>query len=253
MTIACGDREVEGVYVTSAGEGETEGAVVLLCHGRGADENDLVPLGVQLVKRWAGECGTPTAVFCPRGLYDMGYGSYAWWLLNMDDYRRTGSIAGAYDAISESIPDGLEASADALVGVANALMQGKDGASLVLAGFSQGAILATHTLLTRCASLPAPPALLVVMSGHVVAGPEWRSALQHKEEEGKGLLFASTRVVQSHGTEDGVLPYDRGLVLRDMLEDAGLDVTFVAFEDGHTLAPFAIDAFADAVCGFIDV
>jgi phospholipase/carboxylesterase len=48
---------------------------------------------------------------------------------------------------------------------------------------------------------------------------------------------AGLRVFQSHGSRDPLLPYELAERLRDALRDAGLDVTFAAFDDGHGIPP----------------
>jgi phospholipase/carboxylesterase len=48
--------------------------------------------------------------------------------------------------------------------------------------------------------------------------------------------------VQSHGTQDPILPIAGGKWLRDMLTEQGNRVDFVSFVGPHTIPPEAIDA-----------
>ena len=97
----------------------------------------------------------------------------------------------------------------------------------MLGGFSQGAMLATDVALR----LDEPPAGLVIFSGTLVNEAEW--AARAPRRAGLGVL-------QSHGRQDPLLPFDNAVALRDLLAGAGLAVDFFAFDGGHALPPDAL-------------
>jgi predicted esterase len=51
------------------------------------------------------------------------------------------------------------------------------------------------------------------------------------------------QVLQSHGTQDPLLPQALGVLLKNGLEAAGVAVEFISFGGGHTLPPSALEAF----------
>ena len=94
--------------------------------------------------------------------------------------------------------------------------------SIVLGGFSQGAMVSTHLTL----STGFRPALLALFSGTLLCRDEWtRLAIAHPH----------CSVLQSHGHEDPLLPWGAAMELSQMLSDAGFDVDFVPFHGGHTI------------------
>jgi phospholipase/carboxylesterase len=76
----------------------------------------------------------------------------------------------------------------------------------------------------------------VILSGTLIAEAEWRARAPAR----KGL-----RVFQSHGRRDPILPYDNAERLRGLLQDAGLEVDFLAFEGEHTIPMDALSRVAD--------
>jgi len=91
-----------------------------------------------------------------------------------------------------------------------------------LGGFSQGSMLATEVTL----NLDENPAGLVILSGTLLHEDVWRERATHHK---------SLRVLQSHGTDDQILPFAGAGWLRDMLNHAGADVEFIPFAGGHEI------------------
>jgi phospholipase/carboxylesterase len=100
-------------------------------------------------------------------------------------------------------------------------------------------MLATDVLLTLEAE--ADVGGLVVWSGVAVARDEWAEKLAaRKRREGARQL----RVLQSHGTEDPILPYGLGEGLHTWFEkDAGASTEFISFRGGHTIGGDALRKF----------
>ena len=84
--------------------------------------------------------------------------------------------------------------------------------------------------------LEEAPAGLLIFSGSLISEPEWRKRAPSR----RGL-----KVLQSHGTQDPLLPFERAVALRDLLIDAGLEVDFLSFEGGHTIPAEALERAAD--------
>ena len=76
---------------------------------------------------------------------------------------------------------------------------------------------------------------LIVLSGMLFAREAWQAGMRQRRD---------LRVVQAHGTADPILPYRGAERLRDDLERAGIDLTWVPFPGGHGIGPGALEAVA---------
>jgi phospholipase/carboxylesterase len=101
--------------------------------------------------------------------------------------------------------------------------------TLVLGGFSQGAMLSLDV------ALAAEPAVdrVVALSGLLLADslPGLRAA-----RPARPAIFAS------HGRQDPVLPFAEGEQARTLLASAGFSVTWRPFDGGHTIPPPIVEA-----------
>lgn len=211
-------------------DGGGDGPAVLLCHGFGAPGDDLVGLArvidVPKETRWF----FPEA---PNAIeLGMGTSGRAWWPIDM--VRMQLALArGEHRSLAEETPDELPAAVAALSACIDDLVtsHGVKRSSLVLGGFSQGAMLATEIV------LHAPPSTyagLAVLSGTLLSRERWVRAAAGA---GSGL-----HVLQSHGTRDPILAYAGAEALAAMLRDAGAEVTFVPFAGQHEIPGVALDA-----------
>jgi phospholipase/carboxylesterase len=100
---------------------------------------------------------------------------------------------------------------------------------LVLGGFSQGAMVSLDVALHRA----TPPAGLILMSGTLIAEPEWQPRM---------AKLAKVPVMMSHGRRDVLLPYYVAEALRDQLIAAGAVVDWQSFSGGHEIPRAAIGA-----------
>ena len=107
---------------------------------------------------------------------------------------------------------------------------------IVLGGFSQGAMLTTDSAL----HLDENVAGLIVMSGTLLSEPEW----QKRAPVHRGL-----RVLQSHGTQDPLLPFAAAEWLRDLLKSANLRVEFIPFRGGHQIPMEVFEGIATFLQG----
>jgi phospholipase/carboxylesterase len=200
------------------------GPVVVLLHGYGAPGTDLVPL--------ARELSVPQEVrfVFPEAPLDLGFGGRAWWPIDMARLQDRFS-KGAADRLCEEVPAGIDAAREALLGLLAALEQ--DFAALpektLIGGFSQGAMLATDSVLRTV----RPFAGLAVLSGTLISHAQWLPLMKARQ----GLP-----VLQSHGRSDAVLPFSLAEKLRDELTAAGLPVEFIAFNGGHGIPGSVLDS-----------
>ncbi|MGC4088366.1 MAG: hypothetical protein QM756_10785 [Polyangiaceae bacterium] len=205
------------------GQGAGNGPVVVLLHGFGAPGTDLVPL--------ANEIGAPSAVrfvfpMAPHVLDAHGPEAYvprAWWMIDVAALQ-VAVLTQNFAELAERKPDGIdEARAqleEFLAGLLPALGVGPE--QCVLGGFSQGAMLSTDTLLRSSARYAG----LMALSGTLLTRSEWTQLIAAR----RGLS-----VLQSHGSDDPILPFQLAQELKSLFEQGGLDVDWVAFRGGHSI------------------
>lgn len=232
-------------YVVDVSDGHTPSVLVVLCHGYGAPGSDLV--GV--VSEWVDLLGEAAAKFrficpiAPHSLAELGLPTgRAWWPLNTARMMEL-LQAQRFDELHKETPPGLAESRDALAALVNTARQEladqmgcpADAVPLALGGFSQGAMLAMDTALRGSI---APPELLIQFSGTVICQPQWTECLSRLEH---------TRVYQSHGKIDPLLPFQSAERLRDLLASAKIKVDFHGFIGPHTIDGEAIASTAVAL------
>lgn len=222
---ACDGRtgaRLDPASVTTEGSAETlraiergagDGPVVVMLHGYGArpesflpfaDRTDLPP-GTRMVLPFAPEPTHPP--FGPDG-------GFMWWRFSCEFHDARALSFPAMATARTRLASFLDA-LEARLGVASS--------SIVLGGFSQGAMLALDFALHD----PRPLAGLVLLSGTLVDADATLPRLAGR----RGL-----RVYQSHGRADDVLYYPPAEELADAMRAAGLDVRFTTFEGGHEVA-----------------
>ncbi|HEX4386349.1 MAG TPA: alpha/beta fold hydrolase [Myxococcales bacterium] len=173
---------------------------LVLLHGYGADEHDLLELGHLLDPR--------LRVVSLQAPVAMGGRQRAWYMLSQD-------ARGNLVADPAQVQAGLKAAVDAVEVIAQQSPQP------FLLGFSQGGGIAASILLTR----PELIAGAISMSG----------ALQPIEQispEARGKpLFAG------HGRQDPVVSLQRGLRVKEAAEQAGLALEWREYDMGHQIIP----------------
>ena len=185
-------------------EGEPQGALVLL-HGRGANELDLFPLLDFFDPQRRLVAATPRA---PLALPPGGWHWYAFHAVGFPDAETFGAV---YPVASEWLDTFL---AD----------RGLAHDRLVLGGFSQGAVM-TYAL-GLGAGRPRPVAL-IALSGFVPSVPGFQLDLSPQLPP----------VAIGHGTLDPVIGVEHGRAARDLLAEAGAEVTYRESPVPHTIDP----------------
>lgn len=180
--------------------------LVVLLHGIGADEHDLLPLADALDPR--------LLVVSLRAPYEAEPMGYAWYAL---DWRtspptpRLDEAERSRAALAELLPD-LTARV------------GADPARVFLLGFSQGAVMALAVALTR-------PELL---RGVVAHSARLLPFLEQPERRAPPEALAKLDALVLHGVDDDVIPVENGRAIRELLGSIlGDRITYAEHEAGH--------------------
>jgi phospholipase/carboxylesterase len=181
--------------------GKAEGALVLF-HGRGADEYDLLPLLDAL------DPGRRLDGFCPRGPLALPPGGAHWYVVPKVGYPDPPTFAEGYAAAA---------------GFVDALPHER----VVLSGFSQGAVMSLALGLGR--SRPRPAAV-VAFSGFLPEVEGWELGT---EEPFPPIAIA-------HGTYDPIIPVEFGRRARERLEAAGAAVLYRETPIQHSIDPAVV-------------
>ncbi|MFC5278728.1 alpha/beta hydrolase [Halorubrum rubrum] len=196
------DIPLEHVHVAPDDDAAPAPAVFVL-HGRGADEEDLLPVAESL----------------PDDLHvislrapDPLQGGYTWYELDLSggglhesqphaaDFRRS------LDLVDESVAAAIDA-------------YGLDADRIGLLGFSQGAITSLSLLLEG----PDSYDWVVGLHGYL---PDSHAELAPDGIEGKPVFVGA-------GTGDRVIPESRAEAAVDRLTELGVDVTYETYATGH--------------------
>lgn len=192
-------------HLVRPSQGEPAGLLVLF-HGRGADEQDLYPLldWLDPERRLLG--------VTPRGPLHFPPGGAHWYAVREIGYPDPATFTATYEQASSWLDDLAAAT-------------GIPTRHTVLGGFSQGAVM-TYAL-GLGAGRPRPAAL-VALSGFMpsVAGFELDLASQ------------ATSIAIGHGALDPVISVEWGRQARGLLEEAGAEPVYHESPHmGHTIDP----------------
>jgi phospholipase/carboxylesterase len=207
--------KLSGPMLPPASGGTPKQAVVLL-HGYGSDGNDLIGLA----PHWQGIL--PDAVFispnAPQACRQFGFG-FQWFDVSFDGDR----LARRQEGVVQARPILLEFLEDLWA------QSGIAPENTILAGFSQGAMMALHTGL----SLEQPLMGIIAFSGAFLPPDGFGSA-----------TLAKTPVCLVHGDVDDVVDPEHSADADVALRLAGYDVSYhVSRGVGHGIAPDGL-AFA---------
>ena len=189
--------------------------LLVLLHGIGADENDLLPLADALDPRFL-----VASVRAPFEAAPMGN---AWFAIDFRTTPPRNDLAQAEEsrqALCALLPE-LQA------------RHGADASRTFLLGFSQGAAMALAVALTR----PDLVHGLVLHSGRVLPGVAAQAAPPE--------ALARLEALVVHGVDDDVLPVRCGREIRDLLAPwLGDRLTYREHDAGHFVTPATLDDVA---------
>ncbi|MFC4549404.1 MULTISPECIES: alpha/beta hydrolase [Halorussus] len=186
-------------------EPTTDAPAVLLLHGYGADEADLLSHADYLP--------SDLHVLSVRGPHPAGENEYAWMASGRDLFGRSVELLGEF---AERVPDAYDV----------------DPHRVGLFGFSQGAKAALAALVTD----PQLYRWAVAMNGYLPREYADRERVARARERS---VFVGV------GEDDAVISPDHGEDSADFLADAELDVTFRSYPVGHRIAAEAVDDVAE--------
>ena len=199
------------VYRERPAAGEPAGLLVLH-HGRGADDYDLLGLGDVL------DPDRRLHVVTPRAPLTLpGWPGYHWYVVPRVGYPD---------------PDTFHASFAALAELHDELWEriGLTPAQTVLGGFSMGSVMSYA--LALAGDRPAPAGILA-FSGFVPTVEGWEPHLADR---------TTTRAFVAHGRNDPIMAVEFGRRASELLEAGGLEVTYLESDVGHSIDPVHVPA-----------
>jgi phospholipase/carboxylesterase len=192
-------------YQERAAGNQPEGLLVLH-HGRGTSEEDLLPLADVL------DPEQRLHVAAPRGPLQLPGGpGYHWYTVPRVGHPDPGTFAAAYEQLAEFHDELWERT-------------GVTPEQTVLGGFSMGTVMSYALGLGP--DRP-PPAGIVAFSGFIPNVEGWLPALERN----------ATRVFITHGQWDPVIDISFARQARELLETAGFDVVYRESEAAHNIDP----------------
>jgi phospholipase/carboxylesterase len=195
-------------------EGQPHGLLVLH-HGRGADEHDLLPLADLL---------DPTRrlhVVTPRAPLQLpGSTGYHWYLVPRVGFPEPETFHAAHLALSELHDELWERT-------------GLGPRDTVLGGFSMGSVMSYALALG--AGRPAPAGIMA-FSGFIPIVEGWQPQWADRRQ---------TRAFLAHGRRDPVIGVDFGRRAQEQLEAGGLEVSYHESDAAHHIDPAHVPAAGD--------
>jgi phospholipase/carboxylesterase len=202
------------VYRERPAAGEAEGLLVLH-HGRGADENDLLPFADVLDPERRLHVVTPRAP-----LQIPGWPGNHWYVVPRVGYPDPDTFHAAYRALAELHDELWERT-----GI------GPD--RTVFGGFSMGSVMSYSLGLGP--DRPAPAGIMA-FAGFIPTVEGWRPSLADR---------TGTRVFIAHGRNDPVMSIEFARQARQLLEAGGLAVDYHESDTGHNIDPQHVPAAVD--------
>jgi phospholipase/carboxylesterase len=194
-------------FVERSPSAEAQGLLVLH-HGRGSDEQDLIGLADVF------DPARRLHVVAPRAPLELpGSPGYHWYIVPRVGYPDPDSFRAAYreladfhDALFERTGIGPERA--------------------VLGGFSMGAVMSYA--LGLGGDRPAPAGILA-LSGFIPTTEGWEPSLEDRHD--------ATKILIAHGRNDMVIPVTFARRARDTLEEAGFAVDYRESGAAHNVDP----------------
>ncbi len=202
------------VFEERLADGDADGLLVLH-HGRGSDEHDLLGLADVLDPDRRLHVVTPGAP-----LRVPGWPGKHWYVVPQVGFPDPDTFATSFRA--------LAAFHDALwdrTGIAPE--------RTILGGFSMGSVMSHATGLSGERPVVAG---ILGLSGFVPTVDGWAPDLAPRA--------GRTRVLNAHGRQDPVIGYAFAEQARQLVADGGLDLTVLDFDGGHQIAPHHVPAIA---------
>jgi phospholipase/carboxylesterase len=175
---------------------------IILLHGRGADENDLLGLSQYLDER--------LMVFSVRAPYPFEYGGYTYFQLDDDGTAEPTMFLEGYNKLVGFV-DGIRTLAEI------------DAGRVYLLGFSMGTIMAYALSLTH----PEQFAGVIAQSGFVRDHPQLEFRWNHLN----GCSFIIT-----HGIQDPIIPVSLARKTKELFAKSNADFVYNEYPMGHEIS-----------------
>jgi phospholipase/carboxylesterase len=192
--------------------GKNPAATIIWLHGLGADGHDFEPIVPELKLAVPVRFVFPQAPYRPVTIND-GYVMRAWYDMGMSDHRFVQNA----DHIRESVAilNGY---------AAREVERGMRPERIVLAGFSQGGVIALHAGLCYPQRLAGIMALSTLVSDAEKLAQERHSA------------NATTPIFLAHGTFDRLIPFELAREAQATLAARGLNLEWHSYPMDHTVS-----------------
>ena len=190
---------------------------ILLLHGRGSDEEDLLSLAESLDERFL--------LISARAPFAFPSGGYTWYEVQESGDPHQETFLASYGKLSRFLDD---VSAGYPV----------DRERILLLGFSMGTVMSYALALTR----PALIRGVAASSGYL---PEVPFLSYRWQELGHTAFFIS------HGTEDPIIPVAMARRARALLESAGAPLVYREYPMPHTISEQSLRDIAAWTTGFL--
>ena len=194
-------------------DGEPAGLLVLH-HGRGADEQDLLPLADVLDPQ------RRLHVVSPRAPLTLpGWPGYHWYVVQRVGYPDRDTFKAAFGALADLHDELWQRT-------------GLTPEQTVLGGFSMGSVMSYSLGLGP--GRPAPAGVLA-FSGFVPVVEGWEPELESR---------GGVRAFVAHGRGDPIIGVDFARQARELLESGGLEVEYHETDAAHNIDPEVVPAAA---------
>jgi phospholipase/carboxylesterase len=205
-------EDIAGLSTIMIGADAPHATLIVMLHGYAMTADDLAPFGRSL--------GIPARYLFPQAPRTAVPAGRAWWPIDAAA-RGTHRQRGPRD-LTEETPEGLARAREELDDYIVTCRERFQPQRLLLAGFSQGGMLACDWLL-HCAR---PLDALLLLSASRLNAAAW---------DAQRSRLRDLPVFVSHGRRDPDLSFAAGERLRDFAAGAGARVTWVPFEGGHEI------------------
>jgi phospholipase/carboxylesterase len=196
--------------------------LLILHHGRGTDERDLLPLA---------DVFDPDrrlhAVSIRAPLQLPGSPGFHWYLVPSVGYPDPDTFRASYEALAEVHDELWERT-------------GVTPDRTVLGGFSMGTVMSYALALGE--DRPAPAGIMA-FSGFIPTVEGWEPSLADR---------TSTRVLIAHGRNDPVIGVELARRARELLEPAGFEVDYRESEATHSIDPADVPRASSWLASTID-
>lgn len=197
--------------------GEDPSVGVIFLHGYGANMHDLFPL-------WEIWHVDKFNWYFPNGVQTLDFGHYegrAWFSIDIIEFERAMRENRQRD-MSKSIPPELD---ETLKSLEHFILEvSKRHKKIILGGFSQGAMCASHLAMKENLKIDG----LVLLSGALLAEERFPKAA-------KAIPF-----YQSHGTKDPILSIEGAKELEKKLHELNFQGKLHVFNGGHEIPPSTV-------------